>query len=145
MALALLSGGAPQPAHGAELALPEAVLAWQRPKSVGQVVKHFKTSRHGIVEGVDHATGRMVVRFPDTFKTETRWQRAFYETNVFCEPSAAGAIFANDSGQGIWWEDSQGALHTLMAEGMSSHVSPPQQPLRTSRLPRSATPGSRRA
>ena len=143
MALALLPGGAPQPAQVTDLALPEAVLAWSRPKRVGQVVRHFKTSRHGLVEAVDHATGRMLLRFPDTLKTETRWQSAFYETNVFCPPSAAATIFDNGGGQGIWWQDDKGVVY-VMANGMT--MTPPAQvPLRTSQRPRSATPRTRRA
>ena len=86
----------------------------------------------------------MLVRFPDTLKTETRWQSAFYETNVFCEPSAAAAIFADGSGQGIWWQDNQGVVY-LMANGMTTGTPPPQLPLRTSQRPRSATPRTRRA
>ena len=70
------SCGAPQPAHVAELPLGEAVLEWRRPKRPGQVVRHYITSRHGLVERVDHATGRMQVRFPDTLAVETRWQVA---------------------------------------------------------------------
>ena len=128
---------ASQPAHVAA----EAV--WRRPKRAGQVVRHYTTSRHGLVERVDDATGRMQVRFPDTLKVETRWQKAFYETNVFCDPAAAAAIFADDSGQGIWWQDNQGAVYALMAEGMTADIPPPQLPLRRSRRPRSTTPGAR--
>ena len=132
---------ASQPAHVAA----EAVLEWRRPNRAGQVVRHHITSRHGLVERVDHATGRMLVRFPDTLKVETRWQKAFYETNVFCDPAAAAAIFADDSGQGIWWQDNQGAVYALLAEGMTTEFPPPQLPLLRSRRPRSTTPGARRA
>ena len=131
---------ASQPAHVAAEAVQ-----WRRPKEAGQVVRHHITFRHGLVERVDHATRKMQVRFPDTLKVETRWHTAFYETNVFCDPAAAFAIFADDSGQGIWWQDNQDAVYALMAEGMTTEFPPPQLPLLRSRRPRSTTPGARRA
>ena len=110
--------------------LGEGVLEWRRPKRPGQVVRHYITSRHGLVERVDDATGRMHVRFPDTLKVETRWQKAFYETNVFCGPAAAFAIFADDSGQGIWWPDNQVEEWYLMRDGTSRYRPSKQAVLR---------------
>ena len=57
----------------------------------------------------------MRVRFPDTLKVETRWQKAFYETNVICDPTAAAAIFPDGGGQGIWWPDNLGGVCSLLA------------------------------
>ena len=49
---------------------------------------------------------------------ETRWQKAFYETDIRCD---ANEIFAfRDGCQGIWREDEAGELCFIMKEGLSS-------------------------
>ena len=121
----------------------EGVYEWSRPKRVGQVVRHYITSRHGLVEHVDGA-GRMKVRFPDTLGVETRWQKAFYEMDVIGDPEQASAIFPNGTHQGIWWPDFHHGAWYLMADG-TSREPPSPKPLRRSRRSRSTTPGTRRA
>ena len=89
-------------------------------EETGPVVRHFKPSRHGIVvqtDGPDLPAGNMKVRFPDTLGVETRWQTAFVETDVICNPDQAAAIY--ESHQGIWWPDKDGVPLFLMAEGIS--------------------------
>ena len=109
----------------------------------GQVVRHYKTSRHGLVMQVD-GTGHMKVCFPDTLGLETRWQTAFYEMDVICDPTQASAIFPDGAHQGIWWPDNQVGAWYLMADGTSRECPSPQA-VRRPRRSRSTTPGARRA
>ena len=110
----------------------EGVYEWSRPKRVGQVVRHWKTSRHGLVVAVDDDGRRMNVRFPDTLGVETRWQKAFYEMDVIGDPEQASAIFPNGTHQGIWWPDFYHGAWYLMAEGRCAgrgdREAPPQAP-----------------
>ena len=132
-------------AHAMDQPLSEGVSQWTRLKRPGQVVRHYKTSRHGIVvqtDGPDLPAGKIKVRFPDTLCVETRWHTAFVETDVICNPDETAAIYQNH--QGIWWPDKDGVPVFLMAEGIYGDV-PSQQPLRRSRRSRSTTPGARSA
>ena len=119
----------------------QCVSEWKRPKRPGQVVRHFQSNRHGIVIRVeDMPTGKMTVRFPDTMDEETRWQTAFYETDISCDPNSLYSL--KDGHQGIWWEDEEGVPLYLMTEGISV-IRPSPKPVRKSRTLRTATPGTR--
>ena len=119
----------------------QCVFEWQRPKRPGQVVRHFQSNRHGIVIRVeDMPTGKMTVRFPDTMDEETRWQTAFYETDIRCHPNRLYSL--EDGHQGIWWEDEEGVPLYLTTEGIS-RIRPSPKPVRQSRTLRTATPGTR--
>ena len=99
------------------------------------------TGRHDIVIRVeDMPTGQMRVCFPDTMDEETRWQTAFYETDMCCDPNR---IYGLEGGhQGIWWEDEEGVPLYLTTEGISRIRTSPK-PVRQSRTLRTATPGTR--
>ena len=84
----------------------------------------------------------MKVCFPDTMGVETRWQTAFYEMDIICNPSSIYGL--EDGYQGLWWPDKDGVPWYLMKAGTSS-TRPLLQPVRRSRRPRGATPGARRA
>ena len=85
----------------------------------------------------------MKVCFPDTMGVETRWQTAFYDMDVICDPTQASAIFPDGTHQGIWWPNNQGGAWYVMADGTSRECPSPQA-LRRSRRSRSTTPGARR-
>ena len=118
-------------AHSMELPLSAGVYQWNRPKQPGQVVRHWTSSRHGLVMEVDSTTRRMKVCFPDTLRLETRWQTAFYEMDVICsDPREAGAIFDGGTHQGIWWPDNQVGEWYLMRDGTSRYRPAKQAVLR---------------
>ena len=88
------------------------------------------TGRHGIVIRIDDMpAGQMSVCFPDTMDEETRWQTAFYETDMCCDPNR---IYGLEGGhQGIWWEDAEKVPWYLMTEGISL-MRPSPKPVRKS-------------
>ena len=116
----------------------EGVYEWSRPKRVGQVVRHYITSRHGLVEHVDGA-GRMKV----CVSGHLGCGDTVAEGNAIGDPTQASAIFPNGTGQGIWWPDFHQGTWYLMADGTSIEF-PEFKPLRKSRRSRSTTPGTRR-
>ena len=119
----------------------QCVSEWKRPKRPGQVVRHYRTGRHGIVIRVeDMPAGQMSVCLPDTMQEETRRQTAFYETDIRCHPNRLYSL--EDGHQGIWWEDEEGVPWYLMTEGISV-IRPAPKPVRKSRTLRTATPGTR--
>ena len=112
----------------------------------GQVVRHYITGRHGIVMRVEDGVGQympagqMRVYFPDIMGVETRWQKAFYETDIICDLNSISGL--ERGYQGIWWEDKEGVPWYLMTEGISM-MRPSPKPVRKSRTLRTATPGTR--
>ena len=86
------------------------------------------TGRHGIVIRIDDMpAGQMRVCFPDTMDEETRWQTAFYETDISCDPNSLYSL--KDGHQGICWLDDNGAPWFLMTEG-ASVIPPAPKPVR---------------
>ena len=76
----------------------QCVSEWKRPKRPGQVVRHYITGRHGIVMRVEDGvgqympTGQVRVYFPDIMDVETRWQKAFYETDIICDLNSISGL-----------------------------------------------------
>ena len=108
-------------------------------------MRHYITGRHGIVMRVEDEVGQympaghMRVYFPDIMDVETRWQMAFYETDIIGDLNSISGLERGD--QGFWWEDKDGVPWYLAAEGISGER-PSFKQVRKSRMLRKATPGT---